>query len=525
MDIETSKNGPTPELQPLAASARDRALHTDHLLHDLGRRSVRGGMIMIGAQALKVLAQFGSVIVLTRLLAPQVFGLIAMVAALNTILDLVKELGLSAPTIQNTRITHAQVNALFWINAAAGLLVTVALFLAAPGIAAFYHQPALIEITRWLSLTFLVNGLTTQHWALLRRQMRFNIVAPLETGAEITSFAVAIAMAVAGAGYWSLVAQRLVSSSLVFIGSWSFCRWRPSWPAPTGGVKELFFFGASVAGSNVVAALARSVDQVLIGWVWGPGALGFYERASKLLLLPINNLNVPLYSVAMPALSRLAEDSGRYRRAYLEMVEKLAMVIMPLAAILAVTSDWVVALLFGAKWAAAAPLVACFGAAAIYQPIVLAVCLNYLPLNRPRELLRATFTDAGITILSFIAGIHWGALGVAASFAGVGLLIRVPVAFWLACRRGPVHVADLVRAVQPSALAALAAAGAVWLLRSFVFSAALPHPVTNLALTLPVALAAAALAFCAMPRSRAALHTIVKFPAALRGTAKQGWQP
>ncbi|MGH6799714.1 MAG: oligosaccharide flippase family protein, partial [Roseiarcus sp.] len=163
----------------------DRHLRTDQLVADIRRRSVRGGVMTLGAQGIKIAVQFGAVVALARLLPPAAFGLIAMVAALNAVLDLIKEFGLSAATIQKPDITHGQVTALFWINAASGAAITLALIAAAPAIAQFYGQPALLGVTRWLSLGFLLNGLTNQHWALLRRQMRFGVVAMLETGAEI----------------------------------------------------------------------------------------------------------------------------------------------------------------------------------------------------------------------------------------------------------------------------------------------------------------------------------------------------
>ena len=157
-------------------------------------------------------------------------------------LDLVKEFGLSAATIQKPVISQAQVSALFWINAAAGAALGAALLMSAPLLARFYGQPDLEAVTEWLALGFVLSGLTVQHWALLRRQMRFGAIAGLETAADIASFAVAIALAVAGKGYWALVAQRLVSPALLLAGSWTVCRWRPARPARADGIARIVAF-------------------------------------------------------------------------------------------------------------------------------------------------------------------------------------------------------------------------------------------------------------------------------------------
>src|SRR5215470_6188855 len=102
---------------PSGAPSPEAELRTDHLTLDLGRRSRRGGAVLLGAQMVRVLGQMATLVVLARLLPPQAFGLLAMVAAIGAVLDLIKEFGLSAATIQKQDISHAQVSALFWVNA------------------------------------------------------------------------------------------------------------------------------------------------------------------------------------------------------------------------------------------------------------------------------------------------------------------------------------------------------------------------------------------------------------------------
>jgi PST family polysaccharide transporter len=454
-----SAPSPDGELPP------DQELATEHLTQDLGRRSRRGGAVLLGAQMVRVLGQMGTLVVLARLLPPQAFGLLAMVAAIGLVLDLVKEFGLSSATIQKSDITHAQVSALFWVNAGVGAALAVLLFLAAPLIAQFYGQPELEGIARWLAVGFVASGLTVQHWALLRRQMRFGAIAGMETAADLVSFAAAIALAVAGWGYWALVVQRLIPPILLLFASWAICRWRPSRPARAPGVRSLLGFGASVTGSQLSTAFARSVDQILIGWLWGPAVLGLYERTTRLLLMPINTINAPVYAAAMPALSRLLDEPARYRSMFGQVMQKLGLLTMPVFALAAVTADWVVEILFGPSWHQAIPLVALFSVSATFLPVLMAASLLYLTQARTAEMLRATLLDASVTIAAIVAGLPWGVTGVAASIAVVGLLIRTPLAFWLAARRGPVGVGAVWRAIAPPASIALVIALVVGALR------------------------------------------------------------
>lgn len=470
---------------------------------------------MMAAQAVRVLVQAGAIIVLARLLSPSAFGLLAMVAALGVILDLAKDLGLSAATIQRADLTTGQISTLFWINAAAGAVLALALFLGAPALARFYGEPDVTAVTRWLALGFVLSGFTVQHWALLRRQMRFVAIAGIEVTADVVGFAAAIGMALAGEGYWALVTQRLVTPALLLVGSWITCRWRPGRPVPAAGLGDLLRFGAAVTGSGLAGALTRSVDQVLIGWLWGPTILGLYERTTRLLMLPVNSINAPVYAVGMPALSRLVTYPERYRALCRQVLQKLALLTMPPFAVVCVMADWVVQILFGPAWSQATPLAMWFALSATYLPVLLAVGLLYLTQDRTGEMLRATLIDSALCIVSILLGLITGAVGVAAAIAVVGLVIRTPVAFWLATRAGPVTLRDVYVAVLPAALAAVIAAAAVWGLRRFV----LPDvdvSARGLALVALSALLAMAVTLMAFPDTRRELLALLRYPLGFR---------
>lgn len=490
-------------------------LATDHLQQDLIQRSLRGGLVAFGSQAIRFTAQFGGTILLARLLSPHAFGLVAMTAALLVLLDLIKELGLSAATIQRPVISQQQVSTLFWINAGFGCLLAIILVLSAPAIANFYAEPELTPITRWLAFGFVLSGFTTQHWALLRRQMRFTTIAMIETAAELAALALAAGFALNGAGYWALVIQRVSGPAFTLIATWLLCPWRPGLPASNSDIGDMLRLGGSVTGFNLLSAATRSLDQVLIGWLWGAIALGLYERASKLVLVPVNNLNSPLYAVAMPALSRLEAQPERYRHTFLLNFEKFAMITMPPAALAAVTADWVVGLLFGAQWLAATPYVACFAVAAMTLPTTLSIGLLYQSQNRSSDLVRAAVLDAAAVAIAILTGMSFGPLGIATAYAAAGLLLRLPTALWLGGRRGPVNSRDLAGAILPSLAAAAVTAGGVALLRHSDIPA-VATPLAGVLICLATALALTLTVFLAIPRSRRILYVLRRLPQLMR---------
>jgi PST family polysaccharide transporter len=477
---------------------------TEHLVGDLAGRSIRGGAVTVTAQVLKIVMQFGVTIILARLLKPEAFGLVAMVAVVLTFLETFKDLGLSAATVQRETITHQEVSTLFWVNAGLGFVAALLMIPLAPLLAWFYGEPELVDITLALGIGFALSGLSTQHLALLRRQMRFSVLASIQMGAEIVGMAVAVFAAYQGAGYWALILQRIVWAAVLGAGGWAFCGWRPGWPSRLGHVRELLGFGGYVTGSNLVSLMVRNLDQVLIGWYWGATPLGLYDRAYKILLLPINNLNAPLFSVAMPALSRLAGEPDRYRRTYLAMVEKLSMVTMPCAALLVAAPDLMVRLLFGPQWMAATPIVGWLGLAALYQPVTYTCSWLFMTQNRTQEMFRWGMVSSAMTAASIVAGLPFGAEGVAASFAISGIVLRGPALFWAVGRNGPVRALDIAGAMLPSAVASgLVVAAVVGLRRIPAFeTTTLGHALTMAGL---VAVAVTLICFATLPQSRRAL--------------------
>ena len=301
-------------------SFQNNFFDTEYLKADLKGRSVRGGAVTMAGQGVRFFLQMGSTVVLARLLTPQDFGLIAMVTAVTGFVMMFKDMGLSMATVQRAEVNHAQISTLFWINVTLSLgvmLVTAAL---APAIAWFYGEPRLTWITLALAGAFIFGGLTIQHQALLRRNMRFGTLALIGIISMVMGIVAAIIAAWYGAGYWALVIMQLAGAITGAIAVWVVCGWRPGLPVRRSGVREMLAFGGNLTGFNVINYFARNADNLLIGKFWGSGPLGLYSKAYGLLMLPLRQINAPLSAVAIPALSRLKDEPERYRNYYIKAV-------------------------------------------------------------------------------------------------------------------------------------------------------------------------------------------------------------
>jgi O-antigen/teichoic acid export membrane protein len=427
----------------LTKVGNDQHFETGHLLIGLKHRTVSSGLVTMGSQGVKFGLNLTSTVVLARLLAPHDFGLLAMVTSLMSLLRVFKDAGLSSATIQQERITHAQVSNFFWINLGIGGLLTLVLAASAPLIAGFYKEPQLVVITLWLSLCFMLGSANVQHLALLRRQMRFKAIAIIEVGYMAVGGITGIIMALLGYGYWSLVGMNLALEVAEIVLTWSISSWRPQLPKRRGGTRRLLSFGANMTVGSAFDTLSKSVDNVLIGRVYGPDAVGIYSRAMVLLLRPLDQLLAPIGGVFIPTFSRLQSEPNRYRRAVLQLNEVIALLSFFFSGLLLPLSLPVTLLLLGPKWEHVAVIFKGLTIASLYLPISNAAAWLLISQGRDKDYVRMNSIRAVITIVSVLVGLSFGPVGVAFSLSIFGLLVSLPVLYYLVGRRGPVSTTDL----------------------------------------------------------------------------------
>lgn len=420
---------------------------------ELRSRVVSGGLAIATGTAVRSLVDLCATLVIARLVTPADFGLVSMVVAVTGFVELFKDMGLSTATIQHKHVSDAQLAGLFWLNIGVGAALTVFTAMLAPAISWGYHEPALARITLALSLGLFLGSLSIQHHAILRRKLEFTRIAKIETAGSIVSSLSAVLAAYMGLGIWALVVRQLSRPAATALATWWNIRWWPGWPrrAP---VRELVAVGRRVVGFQFTSYLERNLDNVLVGRFAGAADLGCYTRAYELLRLPLAQIGAPVSTIALPALSRLAGEGERYRDAYLRMLRPLLLLTIPLCPFLVVCADWVVEVAFGPGWARAVPMFQWLGVAMLFKPIAQTTGWLFVSQGRTGELWRWGIVAFILALVSFVAGLPWGAVGVAASYALVDVLVRIPILFAWVGRIGPVRARDLLRAGVPTWAAA-----------------------------------------------------------------------
>ena len=408
------------------AENQSKEFETAGIRSELPRRSVRSGAVVLGAQFATLVLSFGSAAVLARLLTPDDYGLVAMAAAFMAVINNLSDLGLPLAIVQREDVTKDQINALFWINVLVGFCAFILGALAAWPIAWYYGNPTLIPIVIALATAFIFNGLFAQHEAVLKRRMQFTRLSTVSIVALVVSIVAAIIAALLGAEYWALVVQALAMPVVKCVLLWLVASWRPELSFNKEGIRPLLRFGTFLTGTNLLGSVVSNLDKMVIGRVVGGDAVGYYVNASKLLIMPIRQLNAPLTNVAVPTLSRLQNEPERFRAFYRRGVESISAVTVPIVLVFMVSADYFVPAVLGHQWLPSIPLFKALSPAALLASVNIVTSWVFVPLGRSDRQFRWHFIRSVSVVIAIFIGINWGALGVAVAYSITQLLLRGP---------------------------------------------------------------------------------------------------
>jgi O-antigen/teichoic acid export membrane protein len=440
---------------------------SSHLTHDLARKSVRGGMTTMTAQGIQFVLNLAGTMILARLLTPNDYGLIGMVTVVVNFAAMFKDAGLSMATVQKENISHEQISTLFWLNVVISAFLGLCVLCGSPLVAWFYGRPELTAVTAALSVSFIISGLTIQHQALLRRHMRFGTLAVINIVSYVVNLIVAILLALVGWRYWALVGGTLATSLSGTLLTFFFCPWMPGRMRKGTGVRDMLKFGGHLTGFNFVNYFARNLDNILLGRFWGAGVLGLYSRAYNIMMLPISQVREPLHAVAIPALSHIQNDPIRYKKYYIKLITLLSFITMPLMVFLFFCADDVIHLLLGDQWLGAVDIFRILCIVAFIQPVGTTWGIVLVSLGQSRRYLTWGIVNSVVIAFSFILGLRWGAIGVAAAYAIASYALLGPT-LWYCFRQTPVSITNFFSAISRPAVASIIMGFAILAVRPYL---------------------------------------------------------
>lgn len=323
---------------------------------------VHVGIKWIGASmAITQVVRFVTTAVLARLLSPEVFGLVAMAHVAIALVGVIREVGIGSAYVQRPdrgpEDAAAAANTTFMMSLGVnGALFCLAWF-TAPLVAQFFDTDGLLEILRAMFLVFLIDAFDTTPTMMLQKRLEFDKTALAEVFGSAVNTAIAIAMAWAGYGVWSLVigqlGSRLTRTLLVFYLS----GFRPRRQFDRTIARELFDYGRYLWAFAVLSAVGGSLDRLILGRSLGAASLGLYDMAHNLSNLPATHISRVVNQITFPSFSLLQEDLPALRAALHKTIRHVTMLSVPVAVGLMAVSHDLILTVYGEKWRGAIPIV------------------------------------------------------------------------------------------------------------------------------------------------------------------------
>jgi O-antigen/teichoic acid export membrane protein len=414
-------------------------------------------------QVVRQLLQIVSVSVLARHIPPVAYGMVAMAAIVTNFMETVRDVGTGYALVREREVSREFASTVFWLNCIIGSIATLLVVAASWPAAYFFHEKMVAPILQFLAVSFFLGALSVVPTAMLNRAMEFRKVAAAQTAGALLGATVAIVMAIAGMGVWSLVAASIATASVTTVLIWVLAPVRIGLVFRREQTRRIVHFGLNLTGFQVVNYVARNADNLLVGRFLGGAALGFYQMGYMLMTYPINNFAAVVAQVVYPALAQLRDQEERFRAAYMRACRLIALVTFPIMLGLAVTAGPFVRVLLGERWMPVAALLAVFGPLGAVQSIYTTTGLIYNTTGRTEIQFRWTIVSSGIYLLSFVLGLRWGIFGVASCYAVAWTLMMVP-SFLIPFRLIGLSGAEFARTLWPTVgySAAMAAVAGGW---------------------------------------------------------------
>lgn len=381
------------------------------------------------ATAASALCQLVFMAVLSRLLEPAAFGLMAMAAIALRFAGFFAQLGFAQALIQRPRLADEDTTAALLMAAAIGIALYLAMVLAAPLFAEGLRTPELARLIDVLALTLVLGTLGGLPLALLRRQARFKRVNAIEVASYVIGYgAVGVACAAAGLGVWSLVTATLSQQAMVLVLGFLSVRYPLAWPVPRGAYGELWRYGSRYSLVGFLEFLSANVETLFVGRVLGKVELGLFNRATMLTNLPVELGVTAVNKVLFPALSGMQHDRGRLADGFQMLLLSVGLFSSAMACGVAAAAPDVVALLLGARWAGIAPLVAivAFAVPPMFMFVTCGVTLDSLGALGPKLRLQSLVLAFKVALVLWLArwdlaGIAWAVLAAEVARLALGL--------------------------------------------------------------------------------------------------------
>ena len=395
-------------------------------------------------QGFHLLVHVLQIVVLSRLLEPEDYGLAAMAGVVFTMANVFKDFGFSSSAIQSKEISKQDSDNLFWIGIFVSIGIAALIAASSPFVAMFYKQSMVTWLILVMAVTYLIAALGNQPKALAQREFRFRELAIWAIAGKSLGFSSGIWAAMSGWGPWSIVVMHLVEGVITSLGSFVVSGYVPGKMKNLQETRDHFKFGTLLTVSGLMSFFSRNTDKILIGRFFGAASLGFYTRAHGLLIFPMTSILSGFNRLNLASLSRLADKPAKFHRTQVQILQfyllASAAIILPAT----VAARDVVLLAMGEKWLPVVPVFVITSPYAWYK-IVSYICnVSMISKGKMAALTKLHFWNCILSVVTILAATPFGLHGLAMAFSISGVVIQQPLFLIVAQRNDAIDWKKIV---------------------------------------------------------------------------------
>lgn len=427
---------------------------------ELKRKVVKGFAWNVAEKLASALFQAWIYVNVANRLFPEDYAVVAILTAFGAVFNTFVDSGLSQALIRKKDAGAIDLSSSFWFNMAMSVVIYAALVGVSYPTARVLDMPLLTELAPVLYLVVPLNALGIIQQTVLTREFGFRRLSTITFSATIGSGLVALGMAVAGCGVWSLVGQRVALMGFRALFLWAFGQWKPSFGFSGAAIRAMLGYSSRLLGTDVLTNLYNSVPQFIIGHIHH-GTLGHYDQARKLRDLPLTSAMGAMQSVTFPALAAVSDDDGKFARSVGRVLGSIVFLIFPIMAGFIAVSGEIFEVFLGAQWQGSVPFLRILCLAGFATPIAVVSSNIMRTRSDGRAVIRAEMVKKIFATAILAATIPFGAFAIAWGIAGIAFT-DAAVSFSVARRYSAYGFGALARDVLPTLGLSVVMLMAVW---------------------------------------------------------------
>ncbi len=357
---------------------------------------------------LQQIIQTGFGIIMARILFPEDFGLIGMLAIFTLLSTCLQEGGFSVALINKRDATPLDYTTVFWTNMIISIILYIFLFFLSPFIAAFFNQPLLIPLSKVVFLSFVFSALGIVQNTIFQKELKMKELAVADIISVLSACSIGLTLALFGFSYWAIAIQAVSLPLIRTISLWVMSHWRPSLSFDKEILKSILPFSVKLMLSNMISQISGGMYSLLLGKCYDEKQVGYYSQANKWAAMPWGIIGNFINSTSLPVLSEINDDQEKQYLVLRKMVRFTAFISFPVILGFGFIASELIPIAITEKWNASIPIIQMLCIAYLFIPLTILYSNVLRAKGYSGSLLLITIIYSVSLIITLLLTVKWG---------------------------------------------------------------------------------------------------------------------